>query len=248
MEEKRLKQLFCKALASDHILGNDIIPTKQVKLRVIEEGHFRSFDLLIASIGHNQPDIQLNHCNILARTQLLQRFARSEKCRIDQIRFFPVEIKSDKDALDERLPNQILDAVLTFGLSILVLDKKHSDKAKKLGKFLPATIISYTGKEDYFEVSSRFERFVHSGILTMNRTTIARIVGKTSARTHNRLVVLQRILEKLAFNQLFLENSLDSEELQFLNAIVDIPMPTSPIKKLDLLVKESSNLKLSDYT
>src|SRR5919198_608749 len=112
MNEKRLKHLFCKALASGHIKGNDIIPTKHAELRIIEEGHFRSFDLLIACIVRGQQS-RPNHENTLLRTELLQRYSRSEKCRIDQIQFFPVEIKSDNDVLDDRLPNQILDAVLT---------------------------------------------------------------------------------------------------------------------------------------
>lgn len=247
MNEKRLKGLFCSALASSHIKGNDIIPTKQTGLRIIEEAHFRSFDLLIASIAHEQQDAELNYSNILVRTQLLQRFARNEKCRIDQVQFFPVEIKSDSDALDERLPNQILDAVLTFGRSILVLDKKHAAKAKTLGLFLPATIISYTGIEDHFEVSSKFDRFVTAGVLTLNKTNLIKTLGSSSAKTHRRLETLQRIFEKVAFNQLFLENSLNEEELEFLKAVIDIPLPTGPQRTLKKLIKESSNLKVTDY-
>src|SRR5262245_62138971 len=117
MNEKRLKGLFCSALASGHIKGNDIIPTAKARLRIIEEAHFRSFDLLVASITSEQQEIVMNRNNVLVRTQLLQRFAKNEKCRIDQVQFFPIELKSDNDVLDERLPNQILDAILTFGRS-----------------------------------------------------------------------------------------------------------------------------------
>ena len=85
---------------------------------------------------HNESDIRYdsirsfdNYFNILTRTGLLAQFAKAEKCRIDWIRFYPVELKSDDDALDERLPNQILNAILTFGRSLLVLDEKHSKKA-----------------------------------------------------------------------------------------------------------------------
>src|SRR5881628_2468915 len=187
MNEKRLKGLFCSALASDHIKGNDIIPTMHARLRIIEEAHFRIFDLLIASITNERQETGLNNSNVLVRTQLLQRFARTEKCRIDQVRFFPVEIKSDNDVLDERLPNQILDAVLTFGCSILVLDKKHSTRAKALSRFLPATIISYTGIKDHFEVSSKFDRFVTGGVLTLNKTSLFKTLGSSSAKAHRRL-------------------------------------------------------------
>jgi len=225
VNEKQLKLLFCKALASNHIKGNDLIPTKECKIRVIEEANLRSFDLLIAAIGRTESNIISSCDNILMRTQLLQQVANIEKCRIDNIRFFPVEIKSDDDILDERLPNQIIDAVLTFGMSVLVLDKKHSEKARNLSKLLPATTICYTGVDDYFEVISKFGRFVSGGVLTINKISLTRMLGDASARTYNRLVMLQRVLQKLAFNQLFFEDSLSDEEVQFLKTLVDIPMP-----------------------
>ena len=56
----------------------------------------------------------------------LKHFASQEKCRIDCIRFYPIEVKSDDDVFKhERLPKQIIDAILTLGLSVLVLDKNH---------------------------------------------------------------------------------------------------------------------------
>ena len=57
------------------------------------------------------------------RTGQLAEIAKSEKCRIDSISLYPVELKSNSDVLDERLPNQILNAILTFGRSIVVLTK-----------------------------------------------------------------------------------------------------------------------------
>src|SRR3712207_1062693 len=149
MNERELKSLFCSSLRSNHVKNNDLIPTSEI--RIVEEAHFRSFDLLIAALTKEPNDIhdygQYN--NMLVRTQLLKHFARNEKCRIDCIRFFPVEIKSDDDVLDERLPKQIIDAILAFGLSILVLDKNHSRLARSFGKFLPTTLICYTGIDDY---------------------------------------------------------------------------------------------------
>ena len=47
-------------------------------------------------------------------------FAKSEKCSVDSISFYPVELKSNSDTLDARLPNRIINAILTFGRSIVV--------------------------------------------------------------------------------------------------------------------------------
>ncbi|MEW6604466.1 MAG: hypothetical protein AB1351_07220, partial [Thermoproteota archaeon] len=130
MNEKELKLLFCSALRTGHIKNNDLVPTSDI--RIVQEAHSRSFDLLIAAIT-KESDNSYAHCNnLLMRTQLLGTFAKSEKCRIDCIQFYPVEVKSDYDTLDERLPNQILDAILAFGRSVLVLDKNHSKKARSL--------------------------------------------------------------------------------------------------------------------
>ena len=76
--------------------------------RIVEEAHLRRFDLLIAAVTKDPRDDYAHENNLLVRTQLLQSFARSAKCRIDCVRFYPVELKSDDDVLDVRLPNQIL--------------------------------------------------------------------------------------------------------------------------------------------
>jgi hypothetical protein len=161
MNERELKLLFCSALRSGHIKNNDLIPESDI--RIVQEAHSRSFDLMIAAITKEPSDDYAHYNNLLVRTQLLERFAKNEKCRIDCVRFYPVEVKSDDDTLDERLPNQIIDAILAFGLSVLVLDKNHSKKARSL-RFLPATIICYTGIGDYFEVSSTFDRLISSTV------------------------------------------------------------------------------------
>ena len=115
MDERELKSLFCSSLRSNHLKNNNLIPTSEI--RVVEEAQCRSFDLLIAAVT-KVPDTQdyEHYENILARTQMLKQFALQERCRIDCIRFYPVELKSDDDVLDERLPQQIMDAILAFGL------------------------------------------------------------------------------------------------------------------------------------
>ena len=160
---------------------------------------------------------------------------------------YPVELKSDEDSLDERLPNQIIDAILTFGLSIVVLDKNHSNKIKKLGGLLPATVIGYTGFEDYFEVLSIFKRFVAAGILTVNKTSLAKLIGGHAAKTHTRIVAFQRIIEKIVFNQIYLEDILSEEERDFLHALTETKVTSGAGKTIEMRIKESWNMKITDF-
>jgi hypothetical protein len=253
MNERELKSLFCSSLRSNHVKNNDLIPASEIK--IVEEAHCRSFDLLIAAVTKKPNDIddygQYN--NILVRTQLLKQFARHEKCRIDCIRFYPVEIKSDDDVIDERLPKQIIDAILAFGLSILVLDRNHSKLARGLGKFLPTTLICYTGIDDHFEVVSRFDRLISSSVLNFKKTILAKALegSNTSNKAYSRLVALERIFQKIIFNQLYFENlGMTEGELEYLQMITGIRPPTPPsqeMKKLSKLIKETANAKMTDY-
>jgi hypothetical protein len=252
MNEKELKSLFCSSLRSNHIKNNDLIPTSEI--RIVEEAHYRSFDLLIAAVTKEEPDDMHDYGqynNILVRTQLLKQFARHEKCRIDCIRFYPVEIKSDDDVLDERLPKQIIDAILAFGLSILVLDKNHSKLARGLGKFLPTTLICYTGIDDHFEVVTRFDHLISSGVLNLKKTILAKALegSNTGSKAYSRLVALERIFQKIIFNQLYFENlGMTEPELEFLQMITGIRPPSSQeMKKLSKLIKETANAKMTDY-
>jgi hypothetical protein len=87
-------------------------------------------------------------------------------------------LKSDDDVLDDRLPNQILNAILTFGRAILVLDKKHSERVKLRGilNLIPATIIGYTVREDYFEVLSVFRRFITTNMIGLNKKRLVKLL------------------------------------------------------------------------
>jgi hypothetical protein len=251
MNERELKSLFCGSLRANHVKNNDLIPTS--KIRIVEEAQFRSFDLLIAAVT-KEPD-RHDYChydNILIRTQLLEHFARHEKCRIDCIRFYPVEIKSDDDVLDERLPQQIIDAILAFGLSIVVLDKKHSKMARGLGKFLPTTLICYTGIDDHFEVVSRFDHLISSTVLNIKKTILAKALegSSTGSKAYSRLVALEHIFQKIIFNQIYFENlGMTERELEFLQMITGIrpPQPSQERKKLSKLIKETANAKMTDF-
>ena len=250
MNERELKLLFCSSLRASHVKNNDIIPTTEI--RIVEEAHSRSFDLLIAAVTKEPDRHDYGHYdNILVRTQLLEHFSRHEKCRIDCIRFYPVEVKSDDDVLDERLPQQIIDAILAFGLSILVLDKKHSKLARGLGKFLPTTLICYTGIDDHFEVVSRFDRLISSSVLNIKKTILAKALegNSTGSKAYSRLVALEHIFQKIVFNQIYFENlGMTERELEFLQMIIGIrPPPSQERKKLSKLIKETANAKMTDY-
>ncbi len=250
MDERELKSLFCSSLRSNHLKNNNLIPTSEI--RVVEEAQCRSFDLLIAAVT-KVPDTQdyEHYENILARTQMLKQFALHERCRIDCIRFYPVELKSDDDVLDQRLPKQIMDAILAFGLSILVLDKNHSKRARSLGRFLPATLICYTGIDDHFEVVSTFDRIISSGVLNLKKTVLARALDGTDigGKAYSRLVALEHIFQKILFNQNYFENlGLTERELEFLQMITGVkPPPFQDKKKLSKLLKETANTKMTDY-
>jgi hypothetical protein len=250
MNERQLKSLFCSSLKSNHIKNNDLIPTSEI--RIVEEAYFRNFDLLIAAVTKepNSDDGYAHYDNMLVRTQLLKHFARHQKCRIDCIRFYPIELKSDDDVLDERLPKQILQAILAFGISILVLDKNHSKLARGLGKFLPATLICYTGIDDCFEVVTTFDHVVSSGVLNLQKTTLAKALeGSNGSKAYSRLVALEHIFQKIIFNQIYFENlGMTEQELEFLNMIAGIrPPPSDQRKILAKLIKETANAKMTDY-
>lgn len=249
MNEKELKSLFCRSLRSNHIRNNVLIPTSEI--RIVEEAQFRNFDLLIAAVKEEPSgdDGYANYNNICVRTQLLEDYARHQKTRIDCIRFYPIELKSDDDILDERLPRQILHAILAFGLSILVLDKKHSKLARALGKFLPATLICYTGIDDFFEVVSFFDHVISSGVLNLQKTALARTLeGNSVGKAYSRLVALERIFQKMVFNQIYFENlGMSEQELEFLQMVAGLRAPLDNRKRLAKLIKESSNAKMTDY-
>jgi len=250
MNERDLKSLFCSSLRSNHIKNNDLLPTSEI--RIVEEAQHHSFDLLIATVTKvPDRDDYDQYNNILVRTQMLRQFALREKCRVDCIRFYPVELKSDDDVLDERLPKQMIDAILAFGLSIIVLDKKHSKRARSLGKFLPATLICYTGIDDHFEMISTFDRIISSGVLNIKKTILAKALEGTDfgSKAYGRLVAIEHIFQKILFNQIYFENlGMSERELEFLQMITGIKLPPRQEKKiLSKLINETSNAKITDF-
>jgi hypothetical protein len=191
MKEKNLEELFISSIKSGHIDNNNSgLPymDSNCELKIKEEGYFRNFDLVIAvrqkyPMGVNNhrndsSDLLNDSLNIVMRSYLFTKFSSREKCRLNSVSFYPVEIKSDHDILDERLTHQVLNALLFFGRSIVVLDIKHcNDKAvRKLCRYLPATVIGYSGEDDYFNLISTFDRFIATNIYFLKKRSLARLL------------------------------------------------------------------------
>ncbi|MDF2737010.1 MAG: hypothetical protein K0S93_866 [Nitrososphaeraceae archaeon] len=285
MNQLELKNLFKSSIKNGHIDNNHLLPfsnPQTYEIKIKEEGYFRNFDLVIALIHKKSTKketydsskqmkyeyFDLDHDiqqNIRMRTQQFTEFSKNEKCKIENITFIPVEIKSDNDILDERLPNQILNAILTFGRSYLVIDKKYVIKRNlQILKLLPTTIIGYSGNEDYFEVLSIFDRCIMNGIFNIPKRSFIKllinnnITNKISdiARIYQSLIILEQINQKLVYNYLFrVEEDLDTdfllkEEIDFLNQFSNffrLPSEKTYTKEIKKLIKNSRNHLITDF-
>jgi hypothetical protein len=233
------------------------------EIKIKQEGYFRNFDLVIAiiekrydsTIKYHSNETFDNYYNILMRDSLLKQFSIKEKCRIDWIRFYPIEIKSDNDVLDERLPNQILNAILTFGRSVLILDERHSRKTKlnRTLRLLPTTIIGYMGKDDNFEVLSVFDRLVTNGLFNISKRGLVRLLinngmGDTKPeKIYRCLLQIQRINQKLAFNEFYDEKmKFGKDEIEFIKKLIGIDT-FSDRRQLEKLIEQTTNSKITDY-
>jgi hypothetical protein len=263
MNELELKDLFVSSIESGHIVDskNKSLPFSKAdsEIRIKSEGYFGQFDLVIAmlqreKIKTHQDSEQIGaYYDILMRTAQLAEVARTEKCRIDGISFYPVELKSNCDVLDRRLPNQIMNGILTFGRSIVVLDKKHVSIASlKFLRLLPATIIGYTGIKDHFRVLSVFDRNIHTGMFNLSKrrftkTLIDNGIVEGIHRIYTRLQTLERINQKLAFNELYNSNAgFLKEEIEFLNEFSSIKTAMTYRKQIAARILESENDKITD--
>jgi hypothetical protein len=265
MNELELKDLFVSSIESGHILDskNRNLPfTKpDSEIRIKSEGYFAHFDLVIAilqrtkdSKSYQNSEQAEAYYEILMRLGQLTEVARTEKCRIDAISFYPIELKSNCDVLDGRLPNQIMNGILTFGRSIVVLDRKHVNRASlKFLRLLPATIIGYSGTKDHFNVLSVFDRDIHTGMFNFSKRRLTNtmidngiVVGID--RIYTRLQTLERINQKLVFNELYNSNpGFLKEEIEFLNQFSSIKGIMTFRKQIATRILESENDKITDY-
>jgi len=188
------------------------------------------------------------------RTGQFTQIAKSEKYSTDSISFYPVELKSNCDTLDGRLPNQILNAILTFGRSIVVLDEKHVNRASiKYLRLLPATIIGYTGRDNYFRILSLFERLVDTSMFNLPKRRFVNTlydngILEGADKIYRRLSNLERINQKIVFNQVYNSNTgFLEEEIEFLRQFSKIEGKMTYTNQIKRIVEESKNFKLTDY-
>ena len=134
-----------------------------------------------------------------------------------------------------------------------MLDKKHCERAKLKGilNLIPANIIAYTGREDYFEVLSVFRRFVTTTILEINKTRLVRLLSEnridSNSGVYNCFENIQRIYQKLVFSQLYDQDpGFAKDELEFIQKLGDIKrLPEK--KHVRELIKQTSNIKITNY-
>lgn len=266
MKEVQLRDLFVSSLNSCHVQGNifdggtnhDMPEILNIKY----EYYYRSFDLVLVRILKDERVGPLHQGklessikeNVLVRNNILSHFARAEKSRIDRIRFYPVELKSDDDVLDARLPNQILNAILTFGKSIIVLDYNHSKRIvrDRLLNLFPCTVVAYTGKEDYFRMLYFYDRFVTNTFFDMPRRQVAKILYENGlsnkvGKMFKVLSIIQKINQKVIFNEMFDGDlQLSQGELEFVEKLSDYDM-TSEKRELRNLIRSSTNTRITEY-
>ena len=163
-------------------------------------------------------------------------------------------VKSSHDILDARLPNQIMNAILTFGSSIVVLDKKHVNSASlKFLRLLPATVIGYTGTNDHFRVLSVFDKSIDTGMFNLSKRRFAKTlldngIDEGIDKIYRRLSTLERIYQKLAFNESYNSSpGFLKYEIEFLRQFSCIETGMTYRKQIGTYVEQSKNEKITDY-
>ena len=263
MNENELKYRFWEAVKSGEIKNNNrgTIPTVEFgsTLRVVEEAEFRAFDLVIAEVEvRPSRDIfeQRFGTNLTSvRTAMFHKIAAKQRCRIDCLQLFPIELKSDGDSLDERLGRQVALALFTFGNSIVVLDQKHSRNINKSGlvRALPSTVVTYSHSGG-FEIAS--EGSTISSLITRNldKRRLAALIGQScpelnTPKLARMIELLHVILQKITYSQLFYpspNDGLQFEEIEFLRSILCHGIPSNH-RLAGNLERETSNRKLTEF-
>ena len=118
---------------------------------------------------------------------------------------------------------------------------------------LPATIITHTGRKDYFTVISVFDRIVDTGMFNIPKrrfvkTLLDNGISEGIDKIYRRLSTLERINQKLIFNQLYNSDAgFLKEEVDFLRQFSSIEATMSYKKQILKYVKESESVKITDY-
>ena len=267
MNEVELKNKFIdfvKTNKNHNFLSDYNIESNNI-IEIRNEGLSKKFDLILALIKTNEIkftkiknksiEIDEDIKGIFFRNTLLKSISDKYKIKIQNLVIYPIEIKSDKDKLDERLANQIIEAILTFGRSIVILDNGHAAKIKKNGlyKIVPSTIIGYMDEKEKFILLSKYNRVFSDSLLNINKINLIRTLEKSQMDVnyndlYRNLINIQKINQKLIYNQIFnYENTLFDDEIEFLKNFSSINQKISFKKEIIKLVKESKNYKITEF-
>ena len=237
----------------------------QYFLEIKNEALNRKFDFVLAiirtssykpkEIKKTTIEIDDDLKNIYTRDSLLKNVSQKYKIRIQNMIIYPIEIKSNKDKLDERLGNQVIDAILSFGRSVIILDSKHCQHMKKNGlkSILPSTIIGYQETDDKFVLINRFSRVISDSQLNINRINLIKTLEKSNSnvnlsRLQRNVKSLQTINQKLIYNQIFLnEQSFHEDEIRFIEELSAINQQINMKKEILKSIKHFTDYKITDF-
>jgi hypothetical protein len=239
---------------------------KEKYIEIKNEALNRKFDFILAAckvknikkkdIRNSTIEMDDDLKNIFVRSTLLKTISESYKMNIEKITLYPIEIKSDRDKLDERLANQVIEAILSFGRSIIILDSKHASKIIKhgLSRILPSTLIGYFSETDKFVVINRHDRVYSDSLLNVNKMHLIRTLKRADCqinvtKLYNNLRSLQSIHQKLIYNQIFQNGQyLLEDEVIFMKELSSLNLKTNVKKEIIKTIQQYKNYKITDFT
>jgi hypothetical protein len=268
MNESQIKDRFLDYLnvnPKNDFFGNTS-NHKEKYIEIKNEALNRKFDFILAAckvknikkkdIRNSTIEMDDDLKNIFVRSTLLKTISESYKMNIEKITLYPIEIKSDRDKLDERLANQVIEAILSFGRSIIILDSKHASKIIKhgLSRILPSTLIGYFSETDKFVVINRHDRVYSDSLLNVNKMHLIRTLKRADCqinvtKLYNNLRRLQSIHQKLIYNQIFQNGQyLLEDEVIFMKELSSLNLKTNVKKEIIKTIQQYKNYKITDFT
>jgi hypothetical protein len=268
MNESQIKDRFLDYLnvnPKNDFFGNTS-NHKEKYIEIKNEALNRKFDFILAAckvknikkkdIRNSTIEMDDDLKNIFVRSTLLKTISESYKMNIEKITIYPIEIKSDRDKLDERLANQVIEAILSFGRSIIILDSKHASKIIKhgLSRILPSTLIGYFSETDKFVVINRHDRVYSDSLLNVNKMHLIRMLKRADCqinvtKLYNNLRSLQSIHQKLIYNQIFQNGQyLLEDEVIFMKELSSLNLKTNVKKEIIKTIQQYKNYKITDFT
>jgi hypothetical protein len=125
---------------------------------------------------------------------------------------------------------------------------------RKLCRYLPTTVLGYSGEDDYFNIISTFDRFISTNIYFLKKRSPARRLVNNGVEIGNIykiykcLETTQRINQKIAFSQINFEGDvvLLPEGLEFIKRLVDIQLISNK-RIANKLIKDSIDTKITHF-